>query len=84
LEEITMKVRMEMFVFQLRPSETRATSLLSRDNELGEISPLAGAERTVGSEGSRLARYFSLEEFVGLVFGVMTVLYIVFSLASLK
>ena len=79
-----MKERMEMFVFQLRPSETRATSLLSRDNELGELSPLARAEQTVGSEGSRLARYLSLEEFVGLVVGVMTVLYIVVSLASLE
>jgi len=79
-----MKERMERLVFQLHPSEARATSLLSGDNELGEISPLARAEQTVGSEGSRLARYFSLEEFVGLVFGVMTVLYIVVSLASLK
>jgi hypothetical protein len=35
------------------------------------------------SEGLRLARFCAVEEFVGLVFGVMTVVYIVMSLTSL-
>jgi hypothetical protein len=44
--------------------------------------PIAAEEREV-SEGTSLARYCTLEEVLGLVFGVLTVAYIVLSLASL-
>lgn len=40
-------------------------------------------EQTEASEGLRIARFCSLEEFLGLVFGVMTVCWIVGSMAKL-
>jgi hypothetical protein len=45
-------------------------------------SPLTLAETEV-SDGMRIARYCALEELPGLIFGVMTVGYIVLSLAGL-
>jgi hypothetical protein len=47
------------------------------------ISAPATVEQTELSEGLRIARYRTLEEFPGLVFGVMTVVYIVMSFAKL-
>jgi hypothetical protein len=47
------------------------------------ISTPATAEETPASAGLRIARYCALEELLGLVFGVMTVAYIVLSLARL-
>jgi hypothetical protein len=43
----------------------------------------ATAEQTEVSEGLRIARFCGLEELPGLVFGVMTVAYLVVSLAKL-
>lgn len=40
-------------------------------------------DQTEDHEGMRIARYRTLEELPGLVFGVMTVAYIVLSLARL-
>jgi hypothetical protein len=45
-------------------------------------SPLT-LEETEVSDGMRIARYCALEELPGLIFGVMTVGYIVLSLAGL-
>ena len=47
------------------------------------ISTPATIEQAEVFEGLRFARYHALEEFPGLVFGVMTVAYIVLSLAKL-
>jgi hypothetical protein len=47
------------------------------------ISAPATIEQAEVFEGLRIARYRSLEEFPGLVFGVMTVAYIVTSFAKL-
>jgi hypothetical protein len=47
------------------------------------ISTSATVEQAEVTEGLRIARYRALEEFPGLVFGVMTVVYIVVSLAKL-
>jgi hypothetical protein len=47
------------------------------------ISTLANVELIEPSEGLRIARFCALEEFLGLVFGVLTVGWIVISLARL-
>ena len=52
-------------------------------NEQLAISTPATVEQTELSEGLRIARYRTLEELPGLVFGVMTVAYIVMSFAKL-
>ena len=52
-------------------------------NEQLVISTPATVEQAEVSEGLRVARYRALEELPGLVFGVMTVAYIVLSLAKL-
>ena len=52
-------------------------------NEQLAISTPARVEQAEVTEGLRIARYRALEEFPGLVFGVMTVAYIVLSLAKL-
>jgi hypothetical protein len=52
-------------------------------NQQLAISTPATAEQAEVFEGLRIARYRALEEFPGLVFGVMTVAYIVLSLAKL-
>jgi hypothetical protein len=46
------------------------------------VKPIA-VEETEVSEATQIARYCMLEELLGLVFGVMTVAYIVLSLAGL-
>jgi len=48
-----------------------------------DAAPRAAIEETEVSEAMRIARYRSLEELPGLVFGIMTVAYIVLSLARL-
>ena len=45
--------------------------------------PQAAVEQTEVSDATRIARFCSLEESLGLIFGVMTVSYIVVSLAGL-
>jgi hypothetical protein len=52
-------------------------------NEQLVISTPATVEQAELSEGLRIARYRALEELPGLVFGVMTVAYIVMSFAKL-
>jgi hypothetical protein len=47
------------------------------------ISTQATEEHAEVGEGLRIARYRALEELPGLIFGVMTVVYIVMSLAKL-
>jgi hypothetical protein len=57
--------------------------MASTINEQVAISTPATAEETLVSEGLRIARYCALEELPGLVFGVITVAYIMLSLARL-
>ena len=57
--------------------------MASTINEQLVVSAQATVEQTEVSEGLRIARYSALEELPGLVFGVMTVAYIVLSLAKL-
>lgn len=64
-------------------AEWEATALLPASIQASATSALPGMDQTAGFNGLRLARYCTLEEVVGLAFGVMTVLYIVTSLASL-
>ena len=68
----------------LSRAEWEATALLRVSNPASALSAQAAQEQTASSDGLRLARYCTLEELVGLAFGVMTVLYIVASLASLS
>ena len=53
-------------------------------NDVRAIGKPARVEEVQPSEGLRLARFCTLEESLGLVFGVMTVAYIVFSLFALR
>lgn len=57
--------------------------MASTINEQVVIRTPVTAEETQVSEGLRNARYCALEELPGLVFGVMTVAYIVVSLIRL-
>ncbi|MGO9451717.1 MAG: hypothetical protein ACLQDV_11850 [Candidatus Binataceae bacterium] len=57
--------------------------MASTINEQVVISAAATVEETRVSKGLRIARYCALEELPGLVFGVMTVAYIVLSLVAL-
>jgi len=52
-------------------------------NETRVIGTAATAEPTEVSEGLRIARYCALEEIPGLFFGVITVGWIVLSMAKL-
>ena len=52
-------------------------------NDTRAIGAAVAAEETESSAGLSYARYCALEEAVGLIFGVMTVAYIVLSLAGL-
>ncbi len=47
-------------------------------------APWTAVEQPEVSDGRRLARFCLLEELPGLIFGVMTVAYIVLSLAALR
>ncbi len=58
-------------------------TMASTINEQLVISTAATVEKTEVGEGLRIARYCALEEFPGLVFGAMTVVWIVLSLARL-
>jgi hypothetical protein len=53
-------------------------------NDAKAINTSATGDQTEGSEGMRLARFCTLEESLGFIFGVMTVAYIVLSLFALK
>ncbi|MFZ2059473.1 MAG: hypothetical protein WAU82_00535 [Candidatus Binatus sp.] len=57
--------------------------MASMFNDTTAISTTATVNQTEASEGLRIARYCALDELPGLVFGVMTVVWIVFSLAKL-
>ena len=57
--------------------------MASTINEQLVISTPATVEQAEVSEGLRIARYRALEELPGLVFGVMTLAYIVMSFAQL-
>lgn len=56
--------------------------MVSMLNEAQAISPTT-VEQTEVLEGTKFARYGALEETVGLIFGVMTVAYILMSLTAL-
>jgi hypothetical protein len=58
--------------------------MASTFNHTRSINTSATADQTESSEGMRHARFCSLEECLGLIFGVMTVAYIVLSLIALK
>ena len=58
-------------------------AMSSMVDEVRVLSAPAGATVTEVSEGLRIARYCMLDELPGLIFGVLTVAYIVFSMASL-
>ena len=49
-----------------------------------DVAPATSLEETEVSDAMRIARYCTLEELPGLVFGVMTVGYIVLSLSGLS
>ena len=57
--------------------------MASTINDTRAINTSAAADQ-IASEGMRLARFCTLEEALGLIFGVMTVVYIVLSLIALK
>ena len=65
-------------------AEWEANALLPTSDQANATSALSAAAQTTGADGLRLARYCTLEELVGLVFGAMTVLYIVTSLAGVN
>ena len=52
-------------------------------NDTRAISTTAKVRQTEPCEGLRIARFCALEELLGLVFGIMTVGWIVMSLAQL-
>jgi hypothetical protein len=53
-------------------------------NDARAINTSGTADQSEVSEGMYLARFCALEEGLGLIFGVMTVVYIVLSLFALK
>ena len=55
---------------------------INETRAIDEVPPV-GVEETEVSDATRIARYSTLEELPGLIFGVMTVGYIVLSLAGL-
>jgi hypothetical protein len=59
------------------------TIMASTINEQLVISTPATVEQGEVAEALRIARYRALEEFPGLIFGVMTVVYIIMSFAKL-
>lgn len=66
----------------LQRAEWEATALLPASIQASATGALPGLDQTAGFNSLRFARYCTLEEDVGLAFGLMTVLYIVTSLAS--
>ena len=75
-----MKDRTEV----LQHPEWEANALLPASNQASTTSAESANDRNAASDCLRLANYCTLEELVGLAFGVMTVLYIVTSLTSLS
>jgi len=65
-------------------ADWEANALLPTSDQANATSAQPAAAQRAGADGLRLAHYCTLEELVGLVFGTMTVLYIVASLASLN
>ena len=57
--------------------------MFSTLNETQAVDTAQTVELTEMSDGIRFARYRALEELPGLIFGLMTVVYIVLSLARL-
>jgi len=57
--------------------------MASNINEQVAINTPATVEETRVSEGLQIARYRALEELPGLIFAVMTVVYIIMSFAKL-
>ena len=57
--------------------------MFSTLDEMHAVDTARPVELTEMSDGVRFARYRTLEELPGLTFGLMTVVYIVLSLASL-
>jgi len=57
--------------------------MFSTLNETQAVDTARTVELTEMSDGIRFARYRALEELPGLIFGLMTVVYIVLSLARL-
>jgi len=57
--------------------------MFSTLNEAQAVDTAQTVEMTEMSNGVRFARYRTLEELPGLIFGLMTVAYIVLSLAQL-
>ena len=53
-------------------------------NDVRTINTSATIDQIEGLTGLRLARFCALEDSLGLIFGVMTVAYIVLSLFALK
>jgi hypothetical protein len=68
----------------LQRTEWEATALLPASIRARATSARQGIDQTAGFNGLLFARYCTLEEVVGLAFGVMTVLYLVTSLAGLS
>jgi len=58
--------------------------MASTINDTRAINTSGAASQIEASEGMRLARFCRLKEALGLIFGVMTVAYIVLSLFALK
>jgi len=81
LEEITMNAHWFGLEITLRGKEV--TSMASMLNEAEAISTQTTAEQAEVSDGMRLARYCGLNELPGLVFGIITIGYIVMSLIGL-
>jgi len=52
-------------------------------NDAQAISTPVTVEQTELSDGMRIARYSALDELPGLIFGILTVVYIVLSLTGL-
>lgn len=52
-------------------------------NDARAISTPATIEQTEISDGMRIARYCALDELPGLIFGIVTVVYIILSLTGL-
>ncbi len=52
-------------------------------NDAQAIGAAAAVEQTEVSDGMRLARYCILDELPGLIFGIVTVIYIAVSLTGL-
>ena len=52
-------------------------------NDARAISTPATIQQTEVSDGMRIARYCALDELPGLIFGIVTVVYIILSLTGL-